>query len=327
LQPWIVHLFTRFLLFFSLVTYLVTPIAAQIVQGGQVFTNGLAIVDSPQPNTQLSAGQSIGLAIDVSGDGSIPASAQVPGSGQATSFECLSVFLTSYVLGVNYTISAGVLEQEPGSTVKHVNTLIPVCIPAGPYNLTLYETSSFQGNSFFTITYIPVHVNNAIPYGLCLPQINLVLPYPQPSNPLPANPFLQPAVPTTPITVQSTTAAPVITTVTASGMTTVYTSATQSSISGEIYITLASGESVLPAPTTPPTSSAITVTVVYVSMETVPTMVNGQSTNDIVEHESTTTRVLHPTGFAGLVPVNASPRTCIPWLTSVACAFMLSQLM
>lgn len=72
----------------------------------------------------------------LSGDGKIPQSAFIPGSGQATSYNSLELYLVSATENLNLTVSngTGLLTQEPGSTVKHLNWPIPTCVPSGSYN-------------------------------------------------------------------------------------------------------------------------------------------------------------------------------------------------
>jgi len=76
------------------------------------------------------------VAIDISGDGKLqlpPYPANAP-----TAFYNITIFLSSYVTGLNLTITNGtagsgntslgdILAQEPGSTVKHVNWIWPDC--------------------------------------------------------------------------------------------------------------------------------------------------------------------------------------------------------
>jgi len=165
---------------------------AQTPFNGQVFTNGLAIVDAPQLNSQLDAGGNLNIAIDVSGDGRLSPAASTPGSGLATGFSGLDLFLVSFQSQVNLTVSTGpgLLTQEPGSTVKHLNWPIPTCIPPGQYNLTLYEESIISDHPFFSITPIPLSINNPNPNGPCVSGTNPVQSYPQPFSPPPQNPFL-----------------------------------------------------------------------------------------------------------------------------------------
>lgn len=73
----------------------------------------------------------------LSGDGKVPQSAFIPGSGASTGYDLLEIYLVSSQLGVNYTVSNATdfLEQEPGSTVKHLNWPIPNCVSSGSYNV------------------------------------------------------------------------------------------------------------------------------------------------------------------------------------------------
>jgi hypothetical protein len=79
------------------------------------------------------------VAIDVSGNGQLPWP-PVNGSNIPTQFYNVTLFLTSYDLGHNFTISnatasngslpfLNILQQEPGSTVKHVNWVYPLVSP------------------------------------------------------------------------------------------------------------------------------------------------------------------------------------------------------
>jgi hypothetical protein len=74
----------------------------------------------------------------VSADGKLPTSAQLPGSGQPTSYESLQLYLFSTQTNLNVTVSSGtgLLAQEPGSTVKHINFPVSNCVPAGNYNVS-----------------------------------------------------------------------------------------------------------------------------------------------------------------------------------------------
>ncbi|OBZ78717.1 hypothetical protein A0H81_00661 [Grifola frondosa] len=147
---------------------------------GQVFTNGLAVVDSPQPNTPLNAGSNMPIAIDVSGDGRLDTTSGI---------DLLELYMVSSETLQNITVSAGpeLLIQESGSTVKHLNWPIPDCIPAGDYNLTFYENSHAQGNNFFSITPIPVELQNSAPSDACTSAVNDLQDQPQPSSPPPSN--------------------------------------------------------------------------------------------------------------------------------------------
>jgi hypothetical protein len=119
---------------------------------GQIFTPGLAIVDAPQPNTPLGGGFSpvsfftllkltsldfLQVALDVSYDGAIGLPPYNKGAN--TKIYNITIFLFSYDNGNNFTITNGtagarnaslgnIMEQEPGSTVKHVNWNWPDCL-------------------------------------------------------------------------------------------------------------------------------------------------------------------------------------------------------
>lgn len=127
-------------------------VAAQLV-GGQFFTSGLVILNSPQPGSTIQGellvqrslaqirsthapskvGQKLSLSLDVSGDGLIP----TPNAAVATTLLNLDIFLVSGTASVNFSLSqgAGLLSQEPGSTVKHLDVDLPDCLPAASYNV------------------------------------------------------------------------------------------------------------------------------------------------------------------------------------------------
>ena len=120
------------------------------IVGGQVYTSGLAIVDSPQPCTpegvcnvshkdlnqtiDIQQGDFLQVAIDISGDGHLqwPESSSPNVTNLDAQFFSVTIFLTSYSENKNFTISnntgvsaplGNILTQEPGSTVSHVNWL------------------------------------------------------------------------------------------------------------------------------------------------------------------------------------------------------------
>ncbi|KAJ7139925.1 hypothetical protein C8R44DRAFT_318184 [Mycena epipterygia] len=179
--------------FVSLVAFLALfphLIAGQLING-QTFTNGLAVIDSPSPLNPGHAGSAINIALDVSGDGKLSPSASLPGSGLATSYNSLEIYLVSSQTNINMTVTSGpaFLTGESGSTVKHLNWPIPTCIPDGNYNLTFYESSQFNGQGVFTITPIPIPISNPSPSGQCTTGVNPLQAQPQASNPLPQSPF------------------------------------------------------------------------------------------------------------------------------------------
>ncbi|KAJ4486312.1 hypothetical protein J3R30DRAFT_1484077 [Lentinula aciculospora] len=180
------HLLLLLITFFSLVLH---------AQADQGFTNGLSIISAPSPGSPGHAGSTLPIAIDISGDGQLSSDASNPNSTALTHFSLLEIYLVSSDTGLNITVSngTGLLTQESGSTVKHVNWIVPTCVTAGNYNLTLYETASIDGQPHFTITPISIPVENANPSGTSCSQtagvtVNTLQTQPQLQNPL-ASPF------------------------------------------------------------------------------------------------------------------------------------------
>ncbi|KAJ7900134.1 hypothetical protein B0H14DRAFT_2672437 [Mycena olivaceomarginata] len=234
------------LLFLSFVALSSQLVAGQTLINGQTFTNGLAIIDSPSSQTPGHAGSpsqaslmSCNIAIDVSGNGALPAAASLPDSHYSTGFGSLEIYLVSAQTNINMTVSAGpaLLSGESGSTVKHLNWPIPACMPAGDYNLTFYENSLFNTQGIYTITSIPIPISNPSPAGQCTENLNPLQAQPQSSNPLPQPPFA-PVVPGS----QSTTVAPTSSVVPGSQSTTVAPTPSASRmvtvISGSPFVTL-----------------------------------------------------------------------------------------
>jgi len=103
----------------------------------------------------------------------------------------LNVFLTSTEQKINFTVATGpgLLTQEPGSTVKHLNWPIPACISPGQYELTLCESSRINGTSHFSITALPLEIENDKPIGQpCTYGLNDYQQDDRPSSPPPTNP-------------------------------------------------------------------------------------------------------------------------------------------
>ncbi|KAB8205178.1 hypothetical protein BDV34DRAFT_105186 [Aspergillus parasiticus] len=144
---------------------------------GQVFTPGLAIIDSPQPYTPL-GGDSLQVAIDVSGNGRLTSN-----PSDATKFNDITLFLTSNELSKNFTISNGtdpkdnayvghVLEINPSTNVQQVNWNWPECLVGdehsgsgsarGPYNISIHQSFKWDGKDYYTIFDLPVNITNAI---------------------------------------------------------------------------------------------------------------------------------------------------------------------
>lgn len=146
---------------------------------GRIFTPGLAILDSPQPNTPM-GGDFLHIALDISGDGALPFPPSSNPSA-ATRLHNITLFLTSTSLGKNFTISNGtnnmapltnILEQEEGSTVKHVNFEWPLCLVGdgrnaqgtarGSYNVSIHQSFRLNGSDFYTIFNLPLSITNKI---------------------------------------------------------------------------------------------------------------------------------------------------------------------
>jgi hypothetical protein len=105
---------------------------------GQFFSPGLGIIDSPAANTPFHAGSTLPIAIDISGDGALPWPYPNDPQDQATIILNMTVFMISEDKKVNITVQdEGVITQEPGSTVKHLNWMIPNCTPgSGDYQVS-----------------------------------------------------------------------------------------------------------------------------------------------------------------------------------------------
>ncbi|KZT30373.1 hypothetical protein NEOLEDRAFT_1152916 [Neolentinus lepideus HHB14362 ss-1] len=189
------------LFIFSSLLLSVQTVIAQTLINGQVFSSGLAILDAPAPQSVQHAGSNMPIAIDISGDGKLSQAASIPGSGLATRFDSLEIYLVSAQSKFNVTVSngTGLLTQESGSTVKHLNWPIPTCLPSGSYNFTLYEGSHINNQGFFSITPILITIQNTAVSGDCTNDTNAYLGQPQESSPPPQNPFLPSLSP--PITV------------------------------------------------------------------------------------------------------------------------------
>ncbi|KAM5535212.1 hypothetical protein V8D89_011148 [Ganoderma adspersum] len=178
--------------FATLLSLASTQVHAQILVNGQLFTNGLAIVDAPAPGSPMHAGAVTQVAIDISGDGHLDQSASIPGSDKSTRFDSLEIYLVSYQTKQNITVSNGteLLTQERGSTVKHWNFNVSTCIPTGNYNLTFYEASHINGQPYFSITPYLVTVQNDHPTDACTNGTNALQDFPQLSSPPPQTPWL-----------------------------------------------------------------------------------------------------------------------------------------
>lgn len=92
------------------------------------------------------------------------------------------MFMYSYDTGRNFTISNGtvtnftygpIMEQEPGSTVKHVKWTWPSCLagdgqpktadsPRGIYNISIRQNFRMNNTDYYTIFDLPISVTNSI---------------------------------------------------------------------------------------------------------------------------------------------------------------------
>ncbi|TBU64941.1 hypothetical protein BD310DRAFT_954437 [Dichomitus squalens] len=175
------QLLSRPLLLSFILGLLAATIPAVTAQGF-VNAQALTVIDSPAPNSPLHAGSTQGIALDVSA-----------GSSGPFAYNFLEVYLVSATTGTNITVSntPQLLTQEPGSTVKHINWLVEPCLQSGPYNLTVYESSTLtsDGTGYFTILAVPVQVDNGgVPDpSSCASELNTLQAQPQASSPPPVN--------------------------------------------------------------------------------------------------------------------------------------------
>ncbi|KAI0125993.1 hypothetical protein BJ170DRAFT_457053 [Xylariales sp. AK1849] len=151
------------------------------ISGGQIFTPGFAILDSPQPGTPL-GGDTIEVALDVSADGKL----NLPpyGDDSPSQIHNITIFLYSYDTGRNFTITNGtasannaslgdIMLSESGSTVKHVKWHWPDCLVGdgqsttndsdrGVYNISIRQNFRLNGDDHYTIFDVPISVTNSI---------------------------------------------------------------------------------------------------------------------------------------------------------------------
>lgn len=260
----------------------------------QYFTDGLAIIDAPAIGSPGHAGSNLSIAVDVSGNGELTPDATNPNSTLSTHFSLLEIYLVSSETGTNLTVSSGpgLLAQEPTSTVKHVNWVVPTCIALGNYNLTFYETSLINGQPHFIITPVPITIQNANPSGSPCSStsdvtVNALQGQPQPSNPLPAPIFGGSGVSSA-----SGSGSPGFVTIT---------------LSGPLPYPVPSTVTVISEPSPTPT------TVIVVSMTTDTLTTNGPSgfiTKTVTEAAwSSTVAVTQNSDNSGFLPVNAGSST------------------
>lgn len=160
------------------------------VSNGQIFTPGFAIVDSPQPGTPL-GGSQIEVALDVSADGVLPLNTAVDSPSRINN---ITIFMYSYDTGRNFTISNGtitnatygpIMQQEPGSTVKHVKWTWPSCLVGngqpttadsarGIYNISIRQNFRMNNTSYYTIFDLPISVTNSIDNSTARPDCDSI---------------------------------------------------------------------------------------------------------------------------------------------------------
>ncbi|KKA26744.1 hypothetical protein TD95_000884, partial [Thielaviopsis punctulata] len=159
------------------------------ISNGQIFTPGFVVVDSPQPGTPM-GGETIQVAIDVTADGKLP---QPPYDESSPSLIYnISMFMFSYETGRNFSMAnssealdANILNQEPGSTVKHVNFLWPDCLVGdgqpsdtssdrGAYNISILQFFRLNNKNHYTIFNLPISVTNSIPKNSARPSCDSI---------------------------------------------------------------------------------------------------------------------------------------------------------
>lgn len=170
----------------------ISKVLAQTPINGQIFTNGLSIINAPAINSEHNAGGNIPISIEVSGNGRVQFAGLIPNSGLPTAYEEINIFLVSAQTSVNLTVTAGprLLTDEDGS-VRHFDYQIPSCIRPGLYNMTFYETSRLENTPLYVITPIPISIRNPSPSGEgCTEGTNELQVQPQPDARAPQSPFL-----------------------------------------------------------------------------------------------------------------------------------------
>jgi hypothetical protein len=106
------------------------------IHNGQIYTPGLAILNAPQPGTPM-GGDDLHISLDVTTNGRLPLPPYADDS--ATAIHNITLFLSSYRTGRNFTITNGtatadnstygnIMLQQEGSTVKHINWAWPDCL-------------------------------------------------------------------------------------------------------------------------------------------------------------------------------------------------------
>ncbi|KAL0951004.1 hypothetical protein HGRIS_007746 [Hohenbuehelia grisea] len=273
---YISHSSASFLQFQSfLTTCILLFIAIQsqtlLVRAQQIPTNGLSILDSPQPGTPFNAGSNQEIAIEISGNGILQ-------SLQAA-IDTLEIYLTSRAFDLNMTVAGPaeeIMAQEPGSTVKHVRWQVPSCLsPGTDYELIFYEGSHSADKSFFAITTLGIVINNNNRLGNCSndPTVSVQQLLGEPQDSSPPDQALMDAIR--------------------------LPSAGQP---GMVTITMPQGSS-MPSPFVPPVTSNLPPTMTVVLVSTVISTQNGGPTTTF---PSTTTMTMSRDGNARFIPINAA---------------------
>ncbi|KAK1834672.1 hypothetical protein QBC39DRAFT_7973 [Podospora conica] len=178
----------------ALLPLLLTPSFAQLnfnftIANGQIYTPGFAILNAPQPGTPL-GGDQMEVSLDVTTNGRMPLPPYPSDSPSA--IHNISIFLSSYATGRNFTLTNDAMAQEPGSTVKHVRFTWPDCLvgdgqptvpdsPRGVYNISIRQNFRLNGENHYTIFDVPISVTNSIPASAARPACDSI-----------ANPMLAP---------------------------------------------------------------------------------------------------------------------------------------
>ncbi|KAH9452666.1 hypothetical protein Pst134EA_015504 [Puccinia striiformis f. sp. tritici] len=129
--------------------------------GGQFFTPGLLIINGPAPDSKKPAGKKIKLSLEVTGDGVLKPSNTDAGSQLATAILGVEIYLVSREH--NITISQGpqLMQGERGSSVKHMDFVIPECTAPGDYQVIFHELDRINGKEFYSVYSLPFHVLEA----------------------------------------------------------------------------------------------------------------------------------------------------------------------
>lgn len=148
---------------------------------GQIFTPGFVVMNSPQPWTPM-GGDSLHFSFDVTAKGQLPLLLE---EDSPSLINNITIFLSSYDTGRNFTISNGtagrddaslgdIMDQEPGSNVKHINWIWPDCLVGdgepqdgrpsdrGTYNISIRQNFRINDSNHYTIFDLPIAVTNSI---------------------------------------------------------------------------------------------------------------------------------------------------------------------